>query len=134
MTGANLHWAELEKMYETFVCTQSGKVELALKQLYTYLADGVINQEKKNIIYIDFQINSHPLESRRHKISFLRSFVLLQEKFRKLKLSNDEYLDFSCINKQVYTHKLEDNRFFKIVFTLRLKVNLKTAILYPVSG
>ena len=47
LTGANLHWAELEKMYETFVCTQSGKVELALKQLYTYLADGVINQEEK---------------------------------------------------------------------------------------
>ena len=44
-------WAELEKMYETFVCTQSGKVELALKQLYTYLADGVINQEKKHCLH-----------------------------------------------------------------------------------
>ena len=39
----------LKKMYETFVCTQSGKVELALKQLYTYLADGVINQERKTL-------------------------------------------------------------------------------------
>ena len=90
--------------------------------------------KRKNIVYIDFQINSHPLESRRHKISFLCSFVLFKEKFIKLKLSNDENLDFSCINKQVYTHKLEDNRFFETVFTLRLKVNQKTAILYPVSG
>ena len=33
----------LKKVYETFVCT----VELALKQLYTYLANGV--HQEKNI-------------------------------------------------------------------------------------
>ena len=35
---------------QTFVCTQSGKVELALKQLYAYLANG-INQEKRNALF-----------------------------------------------------------------------------------
>ena len=43
-------------MYDTFVCIQSSKVELALKQLYTHLANG-INQEKKRIVYTGFQIN-----------------------------------------------------------------------------
>ena len=57
-------------------------------------------------------------------------FSVLLCSLKKSETSNDEYLDCSCINKQVYTHKLEDNRFFKTVFTLRLKLNLKTAILY----
>ena len=71
-TGANLHWAELAKMYETFVRT----VELAVKQLLTYRV--VLIKKKKLIVYAKNHIDL-PFILRRHKTSFLRSFVLLKE-------------------------------------------------------
>ena len=53
-----LDWCEFafgrtENMYETFVCT----VELALKQLYTYLANGVNLEKKISLfnVYTDYQ-------------------------------------------------------------------------------
>ena len=76
LTGASSHSAELKKkMYETFVCTQSG-VEFALKQLYTYLANG-INQEKKRIVYTDYTPGIYADGYIVFVFPFIRLYVLL---------------------------------------------------------
>ena len=72
LTGANLHWAELEKMYETFVRT----VELAGKQL---ISSRMVLIKKKTSLFTQNNHIDLPFKSRRHKTSFFRSCVLFKE-------------------------------------------------------